>query len=315
MTYFLYGNDLFRIKEEEREILSRLLASDKSGINFDKFEGDEISFSNFDKAVSSGSFFGGKRVVLIKNLITKNKDKDLKARIADRLSRGVSAEIIFIEYGQPDKREKLFKTLNKAAEVAVFEPLQGEEIKKWIKEKVEKSGGKVSALGVESLMLALGANLNQLEQEINKLILYVKSQDRDEIEPKDVNEMVKSVADPNIFNFIESIAGQDKRRAVKLLAEFIDKGEDENMLFAMVIYQFRILIMIKDLLDRGKSSYSIASEAKLNPYVVQKSLPVLKNYSLNDLIEYYQFLYQMDLKIKTGRIEPKVAMDLVVAGH
>lgn len=315
MIYFLYGDDRYRIKEKEREILSQLLADDKSGINFDKFEGEEINFSGFDKAVSSGSFFGGVRVVLIRNLITQNKDKDLKAKIADRISKGASAEIIFVEYEEPDKREKLFKTLTKTAKVTVFLPLQGAEIKKWIKEKVEKSGGKISPLGVESLTHALGSNLNQLEQEINKLILYVKSQSKNEIDQRDVSEMVRSVADPNIFHFIESIAGQDKRRAVKLLAEFLDKGEDENRLFAMVIYQFRILIMIKDLLDRGKSSHSIAAEAKLNPYIVQKSLPILKDYSLDELIEYYQFLYQMDLKIKTGQIEPKVAMDLVVAGH
>lgn len=315
MIYFLYGIDSYRIKEEERKILPKLLVEDVSGINFDKFDGEEVKFSDFDKAISSSSFFSGQRVVLTKNLITKNKDKDLKAKVADRLLKGASAEIIFIEYGQPDKREKLFKTLVKIANVKTFEPLQGVEIEKWIKEKVEKSGGKISSPGVDSLVLALGSNLNQLEQEINKLILYVKSQNKDEIDQKDVNKMVKSVSDPNIFHFIESIAKQDKKQAVKLLAEFLDKGEDETMLFAMVIYQFRILIMIKDLLDRGKSSHSIASEAKLNPYIVQKSLPMLKDYSLDDLIEYYQFLYQMDLKIKTGQIEPKVVMDLVVAGH
>lgn len=313
MIYFLYGDDRYRIKEEEKEILSKLLAGDSSGVNFDKFDGDEINFSDFDKVLSSGSFFGGARVALIRNLITQNKDKDLKARIADRILKDVSADIIFVEYGEPDKREKLFKTLIKIAKVVILLPLQGAEIQKWVKDKVEKSDGKISALGVETLISALGSNLSQLEQEINKLILYVKSQNRDEIEQKDVNEMVKSVADPNIFHFIESIAGQDKKRAVKLLAEFLDKGEDENMLFAMVIYQFRVLIMIKDLLDRGKSPHLIASEAKLNPYVVQKSLPILKNYSLDDLIEYYQFLYQMDLKIKTGQIEPKVVMDLLVA--
>lgn len=315
MINFLYGDDTYRIKEEERRILSQSLADDKSGINLDKFDGEEINFSDFDKAVSSGSFFGGQRVVLIKNLITKNKDKDLKTKIADKILNGVSAETIFIEYGQPDKREKLFKTLSKTARLKLFEPLPEKEIKKWIKEKVEKSGGEISASGIDSLTDALGSDLNRLEQEINKLILYVKSRNKDQIDQTDIAEMVKSVADPNIFNFIESIAGRSKKRAVKLLAEFLDKGEDESRLFAMIIYQFRILIVIKDLLDRGKSPYSIASEAKLNPYVVQKSLPILKNYSLDDLIDYYQFLYQMDLKIKTGQIEPKVAIDLIVAGH
>lgn len=314
MIYFLYGSDRYRIQEKEREILSQLLANDQSNINFDKFDGEEIKFASFDSAISSNSFFGGSRVVLIQDLITKNKDKELKARIAERIKKNVNADILFIEFGQPDKREKLFKTLIKTAKVEVFEPLREYEIKKWIKEKVEKSGGQISLLGIESLALAVGSNLNQLENEINKLILYVKSQNKDQIDQNDVGEMVKSLSDPNIFDFIESIARRNKKQAVKLLTEFINKGEDESMLISMVIYQFRILIIVKDLLDRGKPAHSIASEAKLNPYVVQKSLPILRSYSLDDLIDHYQFLYQIDLKIKTGQIEPKVAIDFVVAG-
>ena len=315
MIYFLYGQDSYRIKERERELLARLLADDASNINFDKFDGDEMNFGNFDRAVSSPSFFGGKRVILIRNLILTGKDKELKAKIAEKIIHNLEAEIIFVEYGDPDKREKLFKTLSKKAEVEVFQPLQGLEVKKWIREKVEQAGGKISYGGIEALAQALGSNLNQLEQEINKLTLYVKSQGKAEIDQEGVFLMVKSQTDPNIFQFIESIANKNKRLAVKLLAEFIEKGEDESRLFAMVVYQFRILLKVRDLLDRGKSAGLIASEAKLNPYVVQKSLPVVRKYSLDDLIKYYQFLYQTDLRIKTGQIEPAMAIDFVVTGY
>jgi DNA polymerase-3 subunit delta len=101
--------------------------------------------------------------------------------------------------------------------------------------------------------------------------------------------------------------------SVKILAEFIEKGEDENKLLSMVVYQFRTLIIIKDLIERGKPSGRVASEAKLNPYVVQKSLPIVKKYSLPELVKFYNFLYQLDLKIKTGQIEPAMAIDFVVA--
>ena len=321
MIYFLYGTDSYRIREKEQELLGQFLAGDESGINLEKIDGAEMSLVRFEQAISAVSFFTSNKVIVIKNLLTQNKDSELKGKIAEKIKKELSVKIIFVEYGEPDKREKLFKTLSKAENVFHFGPLSDFELRQWINNAVKKHDFGIDRSATEALAVAVGANLWRLKNEIDKLILYVKAQNDggreqncDQIELQDIKEMVESEFNPNVFQFIEAIATGNKKNSVKLLQQFLNNGENENYLLSMVVYQFRTLIIIKDLLDRGRSNATIASEARLNPYVVQKSMPVLRHYSLENLIEYYKKLYEFDVKIKTGQIEAMVAIDLLVAG-
>lgn len=315
MIYFLYGTDSYRIREKEQELVAQFLAGDKSGINLEKIDGMELSIAKFEQAISAVSFFSNNKVIVIENLLTQNKDSELKGKIAEKIKKDLSVTILFVEHGEPDKREKLFKALNKAENVFIFGPLSDYELRQWINSAVKKQNFCIDRAATEALAVAVGANLWRLKNEIEKLVLYAKSQKRDQIELQDIKEMVVSEFNPNVFNFIEAIATANKKQSVKLLQQFLNNGENEIYLLSMIIYQFRTLIKIKDLLDRGRISAAIASEAKISPYVIQKSLPILRHYSLQDLINYYQTLYEFDVKIKTGLISAKVAVDLLVAGQ
>lgn len=321
MIYFLYGTDSYRIHEKKQELLAKFLAGDKNGMNLEKIDGAEMPLARFEQTISAVSFFSGDKIVVIENLLTQNKDSELKGKIAERIKRELNIKMIFVEYGEPDKREKLFKVLSKSQNIYAFSSLSDYELRQWISGAIKKRNFNIERAAVEALAVALGANLWRQKNEIEKLILYVKSQNdeggeqkRDKIELQDIKEMVESEFSPNVFNFIEAIATSNKKNSVKLLQQFLNNGENENYLLSMIIYQFRTLIKIKDLLDHNRGSAAIASEAKISPYVIQKSLPILRRYSLGDLIEYYQKLYNYDVKIKTGLISAKVAVDLLVAG-
>ena len=314
MIYFLYGIDSYRIAEKEQELLAQFLAGDKSGINLEKIDGTEMSMVKFDQAISAVSFFSTNKVIVIENLLTQNKDSELKGKIAEKIKKDLSVKILFVEHGEPDKREKLYKALNKSQNVSNFGPLSDFELRNWINSTVKKRDFKIDRLATEALVVAVGADLWRLKNEIEKIVLYAKSQNRTQIELQDIQAMVESDFNPNVFNFIEAIATANKKQSIKLLQQFLNNGENENYLLSMIVYQFRTLIKIKDLLERGIPSGAIASQAKISPYVIQKGMPILKRYSLQNLIDYYKKLYEFDVKIKTGQIEAKIAVDLLVAG-
>jgi DNA polymerase III delta subunit len=52
----------------------------------------------------------------------------------------------------------------------------------------------------------------------------------------------------------------------------------------------------------------------MHPFVVKKSLQQASKFTLEELKKIYQKIFQVDLDIKTGRIEPEVALDLFIAG-
>ncbi|MBI4101723.1 MAG: DNA polymerase III subunit delta, partial [Candidatus Nealsonbacteria bacterium] len=73
------------------------------------------------------------------------------------------------------------------------------------------------------------------------------------------------------------------------------------------------LVLVKDLLERKTQYPLIAKIANLHPFVVKKAWEACRSFSLAELKKIYQKIFQADLDAKTGRMEPEVALDLLLA--
>ncbi|MBU2036852.1 DNA polymerase III subunit delta, partial [Patescibacteria group bacterium] len=65
-------------------------------------------------------------------------------------------------------------------------------------------------------------------------------------------------------------------------------------------------------IERGVQFHSLAKTVKLHPYVLRKSFEQGKGFTFPALKKIYERLLELDIAIKSGRIEPQVALDLVV---
>lgn len=318
MLKLIYGKDEYRAKKRLGEIIAEFLISDPNRMNLSEIDGAEANYPEIDQAISTLPFLADKRMIVIANLLTKNKDSELKAKILERIKtieNGKEAkdeiDIIFHESGEPDKRTGLFKRLSKTAEL--FNPLQGAELDRFIKESVSARGGKIDFSAVRLLNFGIGPDLNRLENEIGKLWLYAQADGREEITESDVDLLVELETGSNVFHFVESLAAKNTKKAPEYLYNLLSGGEPEIRVLSMIVYQYRNLIILKDFLTRGEAPAGLAAKAKMHPFVVQKTLPLLKKYSLADLIQIYSYLQEVDAKMKNGSIDQKLALDLIVA--
>ena len=71
--------------------------------------------------------------------------------------------------------------------------------------------------------------------------------------------------------------------------------------------------MIRELIDKNRPYFLISKETKLHPYVVKKSHAQAQRFSLSELKKIYQKIFEVDLNIKTGKIDPQIALDLLIA--
>ncbi len=254
----------------------------------------------------------GKEKIILKYL--KDPQKNIK--------------IFFVE-DNLDKRKKIYKEIFKfektgKAEIREFLAPVNFQFDNWIKMMVEKSGGKIEREAIGALAISLGRGLAQKDKnkkikqsynlweaknEIEKLISYC---DGREITRGNVELLVKSKVDMNIFNLIDSISSKNKRKAVSLLNEQIDGGVNEIYMLTMFVYQFRNLLKVKSLLNEGVSSFEIASKTKMHPFVVQKSIEQCGKFEMNDLKKIYKKLSDADLAIKTGKMNSRLVLDLLV---
>lgn len=308
MLLFLYGEDDFRLKEKLKSIIKKYTHLNQTESNLLIFDvEDNPDPGSIKSGIETIPFLVEKKLIVLKNFLTKGGKKWQK-ELEDYLSK-LSEVIILVIYEESNlSKNALFnKIKNKADKIWYFNLLKFYELENWIKKEIEKKGGKINQKAISLLISYSGSNLAQINQEIEKLVLYKK---KDLITPEDVNLLVKAKLDNNIFNLIDALGRKDYQKAMQKLEELIKSGEPEIYILSMIIYQFRNLLLIKDLLEKGIKN--ISQKTKLHPFVLQKTLIQANNFSLNQLKQIYQYLINTDLIIKTGKIEPTLALNLLI---
>jgi DNA polymerase-3 subunit delta len=321
MVIFLYGEETFQSQEKLLEIKNKFLSKNPTGsglVVFDfKEEKKNIDFAKISEAISSKGLFFSKQLLILKNLIGFAEDevteKTLNFLKKDKnIFEDQDLVVIFWEEKKISEKNKLFKLLFEKSKKQEFPRMDVGKLANWIAKKTKEENPKVifSKEAVEKLISYTGGELFSIEQEIKKLANF-KSEGI--IEGKDVESLVNAKINSNIFNAIEAISCGDKKTALKLLHEQLEKGEDPHYIFSMYIYQFRNMLKVGEYFWQGNYNYNeIAKLAKLHPFVVKKTMAQLKNFNLEKMKEVYKKMEEMDIKIKTGKINPVLALDKLV---
>jgi len=301
MIYFIYGNDTYRLKKTVDAMRAKY--EDSSGMNSSVLDGD-YDIEKIRSNVMSLPFLTDKRLVIIKNILgAKGVDGKKIIEILD--NKPESTIILFIEEGEPDKRTALFKRLMKE-KPKELDLLQGGELLKWIKAETEKNGGNIETKEANMLAGYYGGDLWQLKNEIQKLVNYDKKITEENIEKLSVaNVNVK------IFDLTDAITAKNREKAYKILSELLDSGENEMYILSMIQWQVRNLALVYDL--KNSNERDIASKAKMNPYIVKKTLSATRKIeSLDTIKAYYSLIIEAENDIKTGLCEPDVSIEILV---
>jgi DNA polymerase-3 subunit delta len=307
MIIFLYGPDTFRSRQKLNEIIERYKKIHKSGLSLKFFDFEKDNFEDFLDVLKSSSMFREKKLLVLKNLFSNRKAENDFFKNLKEISK--SKEIILIYEKEIDEKSPLAKELKKEAKFQKFELLEGIILKNWVKKEFQKYQAKISNEAVEMLINYVGSDLWQMENEIKKLVNFC---DKKEIKIKDIKLLVKPKIETDIFKTIDAIAAKNKKRALFLIKEHLQVGDSPTYLLAMINFQFRNLLVIRDLIERGKSLTNILRELDLHPFLIKKIYFLAKKFSLEDLKKIYQKIFEVDLSIKTGKIDPETALDLLI---
>ncbi len=297
MIILLYGKDAYRLKEKIDEIVEEYKKKHNSGFNLRFLNAKEVNFDDFKSDFSSISMFQEKKLFVLSNVFSNLKFKE------GLLEKGQSIFdssniLIIVEDGDISARDKLFSLLKEKAKVEAFNLLRMDQVKKWVKKKL--NGKEIEDNALDKLIEFVGNDLWRMSKEIEKLINYSGKT----IKEKDIELLVSPIFDNNIFDTIDAIARKEKKRAIDLISHHIKSGDAVPYIFSMIAFQFRNIISVKDVEN--------PETLGINPFILRKSVSQAKNFSMQDLKRIYERIVSLDTDIKTGRISPEVALDFLI---
>lgn len=315
MFIFLYGADAYRSRRKLNEIIEHYKKIRRNGLNLKCFEAKNLNFQDFIDEIQQVSIFKEKKLIILFNVFSSaefKKDFLAKEKEDKSLTKIASSNdiVLFYEEEEVSQKDPLFVFLDKHAKCQEFKLLDSQKLKKWIEKEFFMHKSEIEQKAIQMLIDFVGNDLWRLSNEIKKLASYKKGK---KIAAEDVELLVRPKIEADIFKTIEAIAVKNKKQALGLLNKHLEKGDSPLYLLSMINFQFRNLLIIKDLIERGRPYYALVKEARLHPYVVKKSYSQAQKFTFSELKKIFQKIFQADLRIKTGRIDASSALDLFIA--
>lgn len=310
MILFLYGPDTYRAHQKVQDISAGYQKVHANAVHVRSLDCANSDVEAFKTEIESISMFEKKKLLILKNAL-HSPDFEIFLNIhKEKLLRSDRHIVVLWETEEikAKTRNTLYQWLKKHVKCQEFVLLSPTSLKTWVQKEFQGYGVKVDAPGIEYLARAVGNNLWQLAGEVKKIAAFKGLEPNGMVRKAEIALLVRTEAATDVFTTIDSMARRDRKKALELLSKHFIKGDSPHYLLVMFLYQFRILIEIRDMMDREISLSDMAQKSGLHPYVLKKGLRVAQHFSFADLRMIYKKLFLLDTAFKTGRVEPEGAL-------
>ncbi|MEK7665722.1 MAG: DNA polymerase III subunit delta [Patescibacteria group bacterium] len=304
MIIFIYGEDTFRAKEKVVEIKARFTEKfDPTGLNFLEFK-TRPEIGEAMNAITASPFMGERRMVIFRELLSGLKKVELENWIAVLQKTPESTIVICLESAKPPKIV--------GAEVHEYPmpTLTDAELPRWIRERVVSLGMTIEPVAVEELVIRVGSDLWRMQNELEKLRSLSQP-----LTLSTIRSLVSTSFNNELFDLIDALSRRDKISGMRLLEEQRQSGMTDARLLNMLIRQVRILLGARALLDENARAdkQELATLLELHPFVAQKTMQQARSFNIETLKRMHAMLFTFEQKLKTGKMDLNLAVDLTVA--
>src|SRR3989344_2347999 len=227
MILLYYGEDTWSLNLELKKLKEQFLTSHPEGIIEEIVCGpeltDELLRQQLQQTLLNQGLFSKNKFVVIRGLLAEISDlKNSEAFLSETLQNlDNNTVVVFVEPENFDKRLKLFKKLQKIAQVKEFSVPRDKALVAWIRKRVADMGYEIAPDASSELINRLGEQLTlwQIENELQKLALYTAQSQV--ITPSHVRELVAASVIYDVFALTNLVAEGSIAKAVALLEHMV----------------------------------------------------------------------------------------------
>ena len=261
-------------------------------------------------------FGTAKRLVVVKDPPFFKSGKlgsEHKELVEQKISGGEAALLAYIENPSPttclvfttaepvDKRKRLFKAIKKYGQEIECNRLTQGDLRRWVIKRAGEMGRRFAPGAIDALLNATGSSMQLISLEIEKLVAYTRGQEVISLEA--VNRLCPTRLEDNIFAVVDAVGNKRYGDALAGLKDLLAAKEPPPRLLAMIARQLRILLMVCDLKEQGCPEREIPERLQLHPFVARKAVAQSRNFNKETLLKALAALSDLDMGIKTGKME------------
>lgn len=301
--YLLYGDEEY-LKRYYRENLKYCILEDSDDMNFSKFENKGIDLNEVQSIADTLPFFSEHRLIIIQDSGLFKSSNDF----TDYLEHMPDSTIIVFVEKEIDKRNKLYKYINKNGIAAEIKVKDSEEVLNWAAKRLKESGKVFTRKTMEYFLQRVDNNLYNLSNEIEKIAAYTVG--REEITIADIDAVCPAYLQNHIFQMVDAVGAGDTDKALKLYNELIELKEAPSYILYMLIRHFNILLQIGSMGNAPKNQ--VAFKIGISPYFVGNYQRQSSRFSGKQLKQALDNSLETEQKFKTGVLDDQIGVELLL---
>jgi DNA polymerase-3 subunit delta len=298
MTYKLYhgASQYLSLRAVKNDI------QEYPDIKFQVLNADTTDSQSIFDTLGSPTLFSNQRGIIVKRLY-KNKDKDrLIESIFKLLKSDTSTDIIYFWEDQKIRSiTKYLKFFKEQSALEEYEQLNKRSFMSWLKEELKANNLELDTNTQRILAEKSNYDPERCSNEIKKI----------KLDPENGTTNMVDTLENSIWNLIDAINNKDKTETMNILENLYSQNNDPNYILSMLARNLRLLTLVKHLNDQHKTFKEICSILRIPPFTLPQILDTAKKYENKNIVQIYKKLSNLDLQIKTGRIDGQLGLTLI----
>jgi DNA polymerase-3 subunit delta len=322
--YVFYGPEEFLIKKYIHQIQNLLFKKDFKEMNVDILEAKKNP-DDIIEACQNLPFFSEKRMIIAKetgffkktskeeekeDIFDKTqKDKDLLKKFFYQMPSHVC--LVFVEKNVDKRSKALLKGVTDNGMLLEFALQKPEDLVRWVELEFKKHDIQISREAVSLLVEYCEPDMTYIDSQMQKLITYGNGKGK--IHDQDIMNICAKAIKIIIFDLIDAISEKNAKKAMVYLDEMIEKKEPIQMIYHMIAKQFRQILNVKILQEKGIDQKTIIGLLNLHPFVAGKLSRYAKGFSMDIIKNAVTESYEMDILNKRTSLDPRLSAEILIA--
>ncbi|MCH7650629.1 MAG: DNA polymerase III subunit delta [Nitrospinae bacterium] len=309
-VYFLYGEEDFFQRELIAALTRRWITPDNRDFNFETFEAKTSTVHEWIGACKTLSFFGGEKLVIVRGLDEVEWEDGKVTPLLDYVSDPVPEACLVLTARKADRKRKVYKALAKLKGAGECTAPREPALIAWLKNRAKESKRTLTAGAARLMVERVGLKPGLLAGELEKVITFAgKAQSIDE---QAVMAVVGETRLENVFDLTDALKAKNPVRALSILRNHLEHGEQPVKLLGMIAWQFRLIWEVKHHQTTGTPPSRIAQKMGIAPFQAEQALRYTGKFSEGQLREGFRSLFQADRELKGSGKAPKGILETLV---
>ena len=296
-VYYLMGDEPYYIDKIADYIAEHALKPEEKDFNLTVMFGSDVGASQIADAARRYPMMAERQVVIVKEA-QNLRNTDL---IAAYLAKPMASTVLVMchKNGTIDRRKKLAAAVEKAGVLFESKKLKERDLPPFIEKYLKERGASIDQKSQQIIADSIGADLNRLTGELEKLLLALPDDNR-RVTPVVVEQQIGVSKDFNSFELRDAIVNRNIFKANQII-NYFDSNPKAGSIYAFLPMLFNYFqnLMIAFYCPQRGSQEAVAQWLELrSPWAAKDYMTGMKNFSATKVLQIIYKIREIDAKSK-----------------